>query len=67
MANYKKKFHPRRENRIYLNFEALGATEYVCNIKCKIQWISSGHVLLINNSYSSFCVAHIMNIGNILF
>jgi len=29
-------FHPRRENRIYLHFEALGATEYVCNIECKI-------------------------------
>jgi hypothetical protein len=36
VANSKKKFHPRRENRIYLHFEALAATEYVCNIKCKI-------------------------------
>ena len=30
-----KNFHPR-ENRIYLHFEALGAAEYVCNIKYKI-------------------------------
>ena len=65
MANSKEKFYPRKENLIYVHSEALGATEFVRNIKCNLQWVSSGHVLLINNSYLSFCVANIMNIGNI--
>ena len=46
-------------NMIYLHFEALCAVEHVCDLKWKLQWIGSGHVVLISNSYPAFCVANI--------
>jgi len=40
---------------------------YVTKKDAKIQWISSSHVLFINNICPYFCVANVMKNGSILF